>query len=431
MARKRSLLYDTTKPILAVYMHGRRVGTLGQHESDVWFKYDEWVASEQKPELWTLSIRLPVTSETYGHDETLAFFDNLLLESDTRDELASATKYDPSNLTGLLGSVGAECAGAVSVWPVAVYPPALPEYEPKTPGEIAALFDERHGERLTQAQIESRQTMSGVQHKLVFRASASGYSLPLHGSPSTVIVKRASSRYPGLVTNEMACLQVFGELGLSVPKTAVFPAGEGMIESLRYDRKDNGDIVERIHQEDFCQATGRIPKRKYQKAGGPGFKDLADVLRRHAANPGRDIENLLRASIANLCIGNMDAHAKNFSLLYSDGVPSLAPFYDVVCTEAYPALDRQMSMHIGATTDPRLVNAKSIDRLANDLGVRPNYAREVAAHVIEQLPEVWPKVANEVVQATKDEASIKVMDEVIETRLNDAARLTVRAAKAD
>ncbi|WP_353702642.1 hypothetical protein [Bradyrhizobium sp. INPA03-11B] len=32
----------------------------------------------------------------------------------------------------------------------------------------------------------------------------------------------------------------------------------------RYDRQSYGRSIGRIHQEDFCQATGRIPSTKYE-----------------------------------------------------------------------------------------------------------------------------------------------------------------------
>ena len=46
-------------------------------------------------------------------------------------------------------------------------------------------------------------------------------------------------------------------------------------------------------------------------------------------------------------VGNADAHAKNFSLLYHASTPDLAPLYDVVCTAAYPRLTKKLAMQIG------------------------------------------------------------------------------------
>ena len=46
-------------------------------------------------------------------------------------------------------------------------------------------------------------------------------------------------------------------------------------------------------------------------------------------------------------VGNADAHAKNFSLLYHASTPDLAPLYDVVCTAAYQRLTKKLAMQIG------------------------------------------------------------------------------------
>src|SRR3546814_9394285 len=53
------------------------------------------------------------------------------------------------------------------------------------------------------------------------------------------------------------------------------------------------------------------------------------------------------AAIFNLVIGNADAHAKNFSLLPTDGTIRLAPLYDLLSTVAYPELSTKLAMRIG------------------------------------------------------------------------------------
>ena len=150
---------------------------------------------------------MPVSEDPYGHSATLAFFDNLLLESDTRSELATLERRDPSDVAGLLGRVGAECAGAVSLFP-AGEPRQTPSYRELTMAEVDALFDERFSRRLTDAMVEGQQVLSGAQRKLVLRRTTNGWALPRHGAVSTHIIKRSSGRYDGLVANEMACLRL-------------------------------------------------------------------------------------------------------------------------------------------------------------------------------------------------------------------------------
>jgi serine/threonine-protein kinase HipA len=116
----------------------------------------------------------------------------------------------------------------------------------------------------------------------------------------------------------------------------------------RYDRiQDNEGNIQRLHQEDFCQALGIPSEIKYQSEGGPSLADCFALIRDASSAPALDLIALLDAVIFNLLIGNHDAHAKNFSLLYRlDRSIRLAPLYDLVCTVYYPELTDRMAMKI-------------------------------------------------------------------------------------
>jgi hypothetical protein len=73
----------------------------------------------------------------------------------------------------------------------------------------------------------------------------------------------------------------------------------------------------RVHPEDMCQVTGRLPRRKNQCDGSPGVRDLAAAIPRYSVRPAIDLQDLLAAVVANVCLGNGDVHGKNFALLYS------------------------------------------------------------------------------------------------------------------
>lgn len=45
----------------------------------------------------------------------------------------------------------------------------------------------------------------------------------------------------------------------------------------RYDRMVNSSgNIERLHQEDFCQALGVLPSQKYTADGGPTTRDIQE-----------------------------------------------------------------------------------------------------------------------------------------------------------
>jgi serine/threonine-protein kinase HipA len=129
--------------------------------------------------------------------------------------------------------------------------------------------------------------------------------------------------------------QIFGVQGLQVLLVA------------RYDRRVGVDGQPmRIHQEDFCQALGVVPEMKYQNEGGPDLKACFDLLRKATRPSAPQVLRLLDAVVFNALIGNHDAHAKNFSLLYADpgknAAPTLAPLYDMLCTAVYDHLTPTM-----------------------------------------------------------------------------------------
>lgn len=419
MARKKSRTFDTSLASLVVYMHDHRVGTIGQTDSgDVWFRYDASVveaaelADTAARASWQLSVKLPLTRDRYGSEETTAFFDNLLLESDVRTELASATRHDSRDTTGLLGEVGGECAGSVAIWPIGTTPPAVAQYTPIDVEALEQLFTEAHGARLTRIQIDARQTMSGVQQKLVLRNVDGGYSIPVQGAPSTVIVKRTTGRYPALALNEHVCLRLFASLGLPVNESRVMGGPDGVLQLTRFDRIVESDgSIRRLHQEDYCQATGRPPQRKYQVHRGPGFADIARLIRRYSVSSAQDIQHLIRAAIANVCVGNMDAHGKNYALLTTDAGMQLAPFYDIVCTEAYPGLDAELSMNIGSTRNPDRISGADLDRFARDINVTPALVRQEARDVIQRLHAQIPRM---LAHASREVGEHPILDDMRE-----------------
>ena len=115
-----------------------------------------------------------------------------------------------------------------------------------------------------------------------------------------------------------------------------------------YDRVPNADgTITRLHQEDFCQALGFPPEQKYQQEGGPLLRDCFSLLREWSTTPVLDIRDFVDGLIFNVLIGNADAHGKNHSMLYQGTSRRLAPFYDLVCTLAWPGLSKTLSMKIG------------------------------------------------------------------------------------
>jgi serine/threonine-protein kinase HipA len=86
----------------------------------------------------------------------------------------------------------------------------------------------------------------------------------------------------------------------------------------------------------MCQATGTPPALKYESDGGPGIKEISDVLL-GSRNALVDRRSFFRAQVLFWMLCATDGHAKNFSLfIEAGGRYSLTPLYDVI--SAYPIL---------------------------------------------------------------------------------------------
>ena len=174
-------------------------------------------------------------------------------------------------------------------------------------------------------------------------------------------------------------------LGLSAASVeTTLVNGRKLIIVERYDRIIHQDgSVQRLHQEDFCQATGILPEKKYQEDGGPSLTRIAGIVQ--AVAPAADIEALLKAVVLNVLIGNGDAHAKNFSLLHHpSGARGLAPLYDLMSTLYYG--DERLAMYINSVQRTRRVTADRILNEAARWGLARRRASQIIAGIIDRTP---------------------------------------------
>ena len=248
--------------------------------------------------------------------------------------------------------------------------------------------------------------MSGAQQKLVLLRRGDDLYLPLDGSPSNMLLKRPNPVYEGLVLNELACLRIVAAAGLPTAESAVRDFDGGPVfESRRCDRIENDDgSIDRLHQEDLCQATGRRPARKYQSRGGPPYGEIARVLRRHGGDPLADLATVARWAFLNLMLGNNDAHAKNLSLLYTERGIRLAPIYDVVSTRVYPRIERRLALALGGRESLEGLDAYALRKFVRSLGMKSRALARLVGPAIDQAageaPDILHGVAEELDHAS-------------------------------
>lgn len=334
---------------LSVYLSGQLAGELTQDDSGLLgFAYDEsWLGN---PNAVPLSRSLPLQPEPFQGKKARPFFAGLLPEQDPRQRIAGILGISAKNDFAMLEQIGGECAGAVCLLPKGAPPPPCESRLRKlSDSELRDVIAQLHRRPLLADDKELRLSLAGAQDKLPIVIRDGQVALPLGNTPSTHIIKPEPERFKGLVTNELFCMRLASAVGLSAPAVEALVIGDTpCITVQRYDRRIGpGAETLRIHQEDFCQALGFPPERKYQQEGGPLLRDCVTLLREWSTTPVLDIRTFIDGLIFNVLIGNADAHGKNYSLLYEGGSRRLAPFYDLVCTLAWPELSQKLSMKIG------------------------------------------------------------------------------------
>jgi len=388
---------------LDVYLHNELTGHLVQDDGgQMLFTYAEsWL---NKPGPTALSRSLPLRKQRFSRKECRGFFGGILPEESKREIIARNLGISARNDYAMLEQIGGECAGAVTFIPASE---KLPEqhygYRTLSPAELAAKLRELPKRPLLAGDAGIRLSLAGAQDKVAVRIEVDEISLPLGGAPSTHILKPAVERFAGVVFNEHLCMKLAAAVGL--PAAQVESRNiDGMDYLLveRYDRMrrrvtGGEQVLDRLHQEDFCQAQGFVSEMKYQKENGPSLKQCFSLLREVSSAPVVDLVRFLDAVIYNFLVGNNDAHGKNFSLLYQ-GVGTenleirLAPLYDIVSTVYYPELSKEMAMKIGGEYLSERVTPKDFERLAEEAGLGKPLVKQRVAEMADAVIGALGKV---------------------------------------
>lgn len=379
---------------LVVYLNGVRVGLLSDTEEPA-FAYDpDWLATGPG---YPLSRQLPLQVEPFSGRAVRAFFSGLLPEAEPRDRIASILGVSGGNDFAILERIGGDCAGAVSLFPEDIPWPASQTGNLRWLDEaaMASIVERLPRQPLMAGEVGLRLSLAGAQIKLPVVLSEDGgttgmrIALPLEGTPSTHILKPEPARFPGLVANEAWCMALARQVGLRVAECHQRIIGRTpCLIVKRYDRAVNADgSVQRLHQEDFCQALGFPAYRKYQQEGGPSLKDCFGLIRECSSVPVIDIRDFLDGVIFAVLTGNADAHSKNFSFLYSGKERRLAPLYDQVCTLVWPELSKHLSMKIGTAGTLAEVSPEHFQQLAKAARLSWPMVRERLTDMADRIAE--------------------------------------------
>ncbi len=367
---------------LVGYLWRNRIGYIG-------FRYDSaWLTSGG----FAISCTLPLSADDFTPEDGVAhrFFANLLPEGGVRNHIVRDLKI-PDTDFDLLRAIGGECAGALSIFPVEQTPSGERHYHPISDEELARLMA-RRGQIYTgwSADERPRLSLAGAQDKCPLLVRDDAYFLPQKEAPSSHILKFELPDYRHLPAYEAFTTHLASAIGLPVVniELRIFEK-QSYALIVRYDRVlDVQGEIQRLHQEDFCQALGYGHEKKYQDSGGPSFAQCYRLLQDTSSDPAIDTQHLLRWQIFNVLAGNSDGHAKNLSLLHlANGEIRLAPFYDLICTRAIERIDYHLAFDVGGERDPGAITTAHWDTLAKQCDVRPRFLGKLVEETATLLVE--------------------------------------------
>lgn len=391
---------------VAVWFGDLQVGVVRVSEDgSLGFDYsDRWLAT---PRAFPLSRTMPLRAGSFASETISPWLANLLPEEQQLAILTRSFGLNRADILALLKVLGGDTAGALSFGAASAqsawaYTPLTEFYNIPDPQEaLRSHFEDLRSRPFLAGEEGVRLSLAGGQEKsalavlnpagtpvLRLPQADDVIAIPRHGAPSTLILKPDNPKLPGIVENETYCLRLARAIGIEAAKVTVLSARERKaICVLRYDRRlGRNGALQRIHQEDFAQANGVPPGRKYERGtlSGP---DLATLLGTGRHLPAFDALALLDQVIFNILVANTDAHAKNYSLLLPIGSgPRLAPLYDVSTVLPWPHVVQQFAQNLaGRRRKPGDIDGRHWDAIATTSTYRPGDVRKRVQALIDLM----------------------------------------------
>jgi serine/threonine-protein kinase HipA len=376
---------------LGVWQDRTRVADLEQPRwPGIRLRYTEEALDSWPQNSPVISCSLPLAR---APGDAFPFCLGLLPEGQALATMAAQAGLAANDVFALLARYGRDVAGALVIGTEA------PEsraggVEPYVGDGLAEAVEDLEEHPLG-VHEDSELSLAGLQDKLLLvRLPDGGWGRPLGGRPSTHILKREDTRFPGLIEAEAECLAIARAVSLTtVESETVELGGYSCLVVSRFDRVVDADGgVHRIHQEDLCQALGIDPsgargRAKYEQGrDGPSLKQAAGLLDAYSTDPVAELDRLVAVVAYTVAIGNADAHGKNLAILHPDPETiSLAPLYDTVPTVLWSRLRGDAAMAIGGQVALADVSIEDIVREAVRWSHPGDRARRVATETLEQI----------------------------------------------
>ena len=346
---------------LQVLLHDRAVGTLTLNQNDgcEFRLLESYKQAYPRPVLGQLFLD-DLEQVHRSRARVPPWFSNLLPEGPLRDLVAKQAGIGSTREFFLLHHLGEDLPGAVRI--VADEPLTDLEDEDGLQPECKEGIEQWHF------------SLAGVQLKFSALRGERGLTIPVSGRGGDWILKLPDARYPKVPENECATMRWAKLSGISVPELELVDLADvsGLPHALADFRERNALAIrrfdravagQRVHMEDFAQILGCYPDRKYDKSNYETQARLIMVLTGEAG-----LDEFIRRLVFVIASGNGDAHLKNWSLLYPDGIRAeLSPAYDLVSIIQYKRDDR-LALNLAKSKRWEDINIESFRRMARKIG---------------------------------------------------------------
>jgi serine/threonine-protein kinase HipA len=353
-----------------------------------------------------LSLSMPPDVASHTGARVEGFLRGLLPENDgALRALARCYGVDTGDVLSVLSAVGKDCAGAVQFCTDDELEATLCRQgwlEECSLADIEARLDEMDTDEDASWMMPGEHwSLGGTQQKFALRRDDDRWYVAHGAEATTHIVKPGIRKLKAQALAEHVTMRAAGLLGVQVAHTAFtsFKSQDAIVVT-RFDRRGADDgAVERLHQEDLCQAIGN--DEKYESLGGPSALELVRLLRdasATAAQARRNVERFVDGLIFNTVVGAPDAHARNYAILLNGDSVQLAPLFDVASGFAYGtrAGERVVSMSVGGTFQLDEIDPEAWKRFADAATLDPAVILERVAELTQKAPAAFAAALEEI-----------------------------------
>ena len=309
--------------------------------------------------------------------ELPAFFANLFPEGDLRLTIQERLGVPVGDDLGLLCAVGTDLPGALVVELESGEPAIAPPATTPEPDDGGLRF-----------------SLAGVQLKFSMVRGADRFHMPGRDEHGGWIAKISYDVFPDLGANEWTTMEWARRMGFDVPTTELRPladlidapyAGAPEAQVFLIQRYDRAAGHQRVHQEDFQQIVGRRPDKKYSDMT---YDKLVFLATRIVG--GATYRELLRRLAFVVASGNDDAHMKNWSVVYPDGVTArLSPLYDQVFTARWPQFAVSLALKVDGAKDFASLDLGNFREMARRIGESEAETAGIVEQTIVEAANAW------------------------------------------